>query len=763
MTNPWHQGHPDDVAAARQWQDAADPAARQFVTEVWDALASTSPGGIARAWMNAEGIFKATVRGAVPPPPLSHPGPPTPAPRVSDVLPSQQLLDFALEWLEERGFLDRFAQSLFDVLTRLWATAWLDGGRRAHRFAEEMSDEEWEEATRQPRRKHKAKPRRKAKPVAKPVLPPVPGPAVPVATLSSAQLVSVLLAADAAFAAWMASAMITGELSLIVGSLATRVARLLATASAQGWSVERLTQALEQAFLTRWRAQMIAATEASRASTAGMVAYYRSAGIRWVRWVTRHDARVCPVCKKNEASGTHRLGTKFPSGDVAPPAHPNCRCYLVPSSLFRKLIGKTAGATADKVIRRSDVTLTQRVYDQLLEDYPPSSIQWVKKADWTGPLHLPISQINYTPDKWQAGHERKKVARFKKKIRQRARKGKTIKPAVLIDRPDTDRGSHLIVIDGHHRTMAFHELGMPVLAFVGKVDMATARVAEESHDYQYTTAHGGSSSFAATARKAIKAAAKNPPVAAGIAVRAGDTGRVLMLQRHLVDRVKPAAGKWEFPGGRREGDEGALDAALREWAEETGCMPPEGVFGSSWTSPDGKYRGFVLHIPSEADIPTFTGRGQVVNPDDPDGDHTEALAWWHPRELRRNPAMRDEIRGTHQRIRRAIRTLPAAQKSARTPVVSTQHHKLGPEGLWHTPSKKVPKKQQLPAYVQNTARALMRDHGLKRSRAIATAINAIKEWAQGHAFGGKVKVTPQVQHAASRAMAEWAHLKQTHH
>jgi len=104
-----------------------------------------------------------------------------------------------------------------------------------------------------------------------------------------------------------------------------------------------------------------------------------------------------------------------------------------------------------------------------------------------------------------------------------------------------------------------------------------------------------------------------------------------------------------------------------------------------------------------------------------------------------------------------------ANKSAQTPVVSTVHHPLGSEGLWHTPSKKVPELQQLPAYVQNTARALMRDQGMEESQAIATAVNAVKEWAAGHAFGGKVPVTPEVQQAAQRALDEWEHLKETHH
>lgn len=102
-------------------------------------------------------------------------------------------------------------------------------------------------------------------------------------------------------------------------------------------------------------------------------------------------------------------------------------------------------------------------------------------------------------------------------------------------------------------------------------------------------------------------------------------------------------------------------------------------------------------------------------------------------------------------------------KSEQTPEVSTQHHPLGQEGLWHTPDKHVPEKQQLPAYVQNTARALMRDQGMEESQAIATAINAVKSWAQGTAFGGHVKVTDEVRRAAQNALKEWEDLKASHH
>jgi 8-oxo-dGTP pyrophosphatase MutT (NUDIX family) len=129
---------------------------------------------------------------------------------------------------------------------------------------------------------------------------------------------------------------------------------------------------------------------------------------------------------------------------------------------------------------------------------------------------------------------------------------------------------------------------------------------------------------------------------AGLAVRAADTGRVLMLQRALDDE-DPAAGCWEFPGGHLEGDETPLQGAWREWAEETGCIPPPGEKTGSWTSPNGIYQGIVWTVPSENCVPVGGSRDTVTNPDDPDGDQVEAIAWWDPTQLAGNPAVRPEL------------------------------------------------------------------------------------------------------------------------
>lgn len=98
-----------------------------------------------------------------------------------------------------------------------------------------------------------------------------------------------------------------------------------------------------------------------------------------------------------------------------------------------------------------------------------------------------------------------------------------------------------------------------------------------------------------------------------------------------------------------------------------------------------------------------------------------------------------------------------AGKSEQTPELASTHHPLGEQGLWHTPGKKIPEKQQLPAYIQNIAHALMRN-GMGGSVAIAIAINAVKRWAKG-----KGKVHPEVITASQAALAEWEKLKESHH
>jgi 8-oxo-dGTP pyrophosphatase MutT (NUDIX family) len=116
-----------------------------------------------------------------------------------------------------------------------------------------------------------------------------------------------------------------------------------------------------------------------------------------------------------------------------------------------------------------------------------------------------------------------------------------------------------------------------------------------------------------------------------------------MLQRAF-DPSDPASGKWEFPGGCCEEGEDVLTTAVREWCEETGCVPPiDGVLYSQWTSRSGVYQGVIIDVPSESSIDINPAEKFISNPDDPDGDLVETCAWWDPALLQDNPAIRAEL------------------------------------------------------------------------------------------------------------------------
>lgn len=82
------------------------------------------------------------------------------------------------------------------------------------------------------------------------------------------------------------------------------------------------------------RADLIARTELARAHSEGnLIGMKESAevvGPFKKKWLTAGDARVSPECRANQAQGPIPLDAHFSSGDDTPPAHPRCRCVLVP-------------------------------------------------------------------------------------------------------------------------------------------------------------------------------------------------------------------------------------------------------------------------------------------------------------------------------------------------------------------------------------------------------------------------------------------------
>jgi SPP1 gp7 family putative phage head morphogenesis protein len=108
-------------------------------------------------------------------------------------------------------------------------------------------------------------------------------------------------------------------------------------AIAGGWSNDKLAAAIGDSYgFSEDRAMTIARTETQMAANAGALNGYKASGVvEFKQWVTAGDDLVEEECLDNEAAGPNgdgvlALDDDYPSGDDAPPAHPNCRCVIVP-------------------------------------------------------------------------------------------------------------------------------------------------------------------------------------------------------------------------------------------------------------------------------------------------------------------------------------------------------------------------------------------------------------------------------------------------
>ncbi len=408
--------------------------------------------------------------------------------------------------------------------------------------------------------------------------------------------------------------------------------------------------------------------------------------------------------------------------------------------------------TAAQFLKGAKAVPASVVYEQMRKNFPPEALAWVRKVRWVGPVEMPLDLIDWSGEKtWAADHEKSRVTHFARRLKA----GKKVDPSVMVVRPGHVRAR---IIDGHHRSLACKRIGWPSRAYVGYITDTTAEDAWQTHssqihqgnDPQNKSFTAGNLGLPGNVSGLVPLAVQGQrtgPYVAGLAVRAGDTGRILMLQRAITED-DDAAGHWEFPGGHAETGEDLLSAAVREWEEETGLSLPPGDVTGDWTPQGNIYRGYVYDIASE-DALDLTGRDWTANPDNPDGDVFEAIAFWDPSLIAGNPAVRREILDSWPLMEQA---LSGARKSARTPELASTHSPIGHEGVWH--SKHPP--LELPAYIQNIRNALMRD-GHSESEAHAMAVAAIERWRKG----GK-HVTPEVQHASQEAYEQWMALRRHH-
>lgn len=66
--------------------------------------------------------------------------------------------------------------------------------------------------------------------------------------------------------------------------------------------------------------------EAFHADKAGAYATASDLGFKAKRSIHSGDMLVCPVCIENAGVGWIPIDDTYPSGEIAPPFHPNCRC-----------------------------------------------------------------------------------------------------------------------------------------------------------------------------------------------------------------------------------------------------------------------------------------------------------------------------------------------------------------------------------------------------------------------------------------------------
>jgi hypothetical protein len=101
--------------------------------------------------------------------------------------------------------------------------------------------------------------------------------------------------------------------------------------------------------------------------------------------------------------------------------------------------------------------VAETVYELLKSDYDEKDIAWIRSAHVEGPRLVPLEQVDFTnQESWSASHE--DISSYVKKLEDG-----TMKPIVLVNEPNDEK---LMIIDGHHRALAYEQLGQPAMAYI---------------------------------------------------------------------------------------------------------------------------------------------------------------------------------------------------------------------------------------------------------------------------------------------------------
>jgi SPP1 gp7 family putative phage head morphogenesis protein len=105
-----------------------------------------------------------------------------------------------------------------------------------------------------------------------------------------------------------------------------KIGTALADAIASGASPTQAAKLITEKIGDPARALTIAITEQNRAMSVAALNFYKEAEVEQVEW---NAVQPCDICAPNDGQVVN-LGQAFVSGDTEPPAHPNCRCALLP-------------------------------------------------------------------------------------------------------------------------------------------------------------------------------------------------------------------------------------------------------------------------------------------------------------------------------------------------------------------------------------------------------------------------------------------------
>lgn len=134
---------------------------------------------------------------------------------------------------------------------------------------------------------------------------------------------------------------------------------------------------------------------------------------------------------------------------------------------------------SNKDIKTIPSDTARAVYRQMLPDFPGHAIAWVKQCFWTGPKEVSLDSIDMeNRANWVASREPDKVKQHMQLIQE----GKS-KPIILGKFPGHDK---LIIIDAHHRFLAYEALGKDAMAYIATIPPELTEQAMTCHGHQYS-------------------------------------------------------------------------------------------------------------------------------------------------------------------------------------------------------------------------------------------------------------------------------------